>query len=310
MEIRPITVKDLYEEFMLHNEIKGLRERTIKAYKDNLKAFLDYLDEIGLEAVEDIKKEHYEQFILWLQERHSNTATINTYLRNTRVLLNFAMENHYLKDFKMVLLREDTKMPEIYTAEEIARLIRRPVNIKKIPFAEYRNWVLVCYLLETGNRLSTVVNIRVGDFDGDQGLVHLRWTKNRRESYAPLSPEMQKILRDYIRRFSLEEDEPLFPTVVAGQALSARGLQNAIAKHNKSRGVSKTSVHAFRHTFATNFAQSGGDALVLQRLLGHSSLKMTSRYVHMAATALTKGFQKHSVIAEYAKEVGCVRRRR
>lgn len=40
--------------------------------------------------------------------------------------------------------------------------------------------------------------------------------------------------------------------------------------------------HALRHTFASHFIQNGGNILTLQKILGHSSLAMTMRYVHLA----------------------------
>ncbi|GCD81387.1 hypothetical protein PTHTG4_04490 [Parageobacillus thermoglucosidasius] len=69
----------------------------------------------------------------------------------------------------------------------------------------------------------------------------------------------------------------------------------------KKRGVEKTSIHAFRHTFAKHYITSGGDAFKLQRLLGHSTLDVTLNYVNLYGTDLKEDFDKHSILAKFAE---------
>ncbi len=61
--------------------------------------------------------------------------------------------------------------------------------------------------------------------------------------------------------------------------MTRNSIQHAIARYNKRRGVSKISIHAFRHTFAKHYVTSGGDAFKLQRLLGYFTLDVTLNYV-------------------------------
>jgi len=67
-------------------------------------------------------------------------------------------------------------------------------------------------------------------------------------------------------------------------------LQKEIARYNRKRGVEKTSLHMFRHTFAKKWILNGGDIFRLQKLLGHSSLEMVRKYVNMFADDLRKDF--------------------
>ena len=61
-----------------------------------------------------------------------------------------------------------------------------------------------------------------------------------------------------------------------GGMLSRNGLKLAIAHHNRSRGVERTSAHLYRHTFARKYlVDCGSDPFMLQKLLRHSTLKMT-----------------------------------
>lgn len=58
----------------------------------------------------------------------------------------------------------------------------------------------------------------------------------------------------------------------AGVQLTDDATKNAISKYNRSRGVEKTSIHLFRHTFAKNYLLNGVDVFKLQKMLGHFTL--------------------------------------
>ena len=64
----------------------------------------------------------------------------------------------------------------------------------------------------------------------------------------------------------------------------------------KVSGIHRLHPHLFRHTFATRYIQSGGNALALKALLGHSSLKMVDRYVHFAAMEVVRASQGLSLL--------------
>ena len=71
-----------------------------------------------------------------------------------------------------------------------------------------------------------------------------------------------------------------------------RTFQKSVWSYNISRGVSKTSIHLFRHTFAKNYILAGGGMLQLQALLGHSTLDMTKRYVSIYGQELQRDFDR------------------
>ena len=76
-----------------------------------------------------------------------------------------------------------------------------------------------------------------------------------------------------------------------GNQLNLRSFQGPIRRYNISRGVTKTSVHLFRHTFAKNFILAGGGMVQLQALLGHSTMDMTRHYVNIYGTDLKRNFE-------------------
>lgn len=83
-----------------------------------------------------------------------------------------------------------------------------------------------------------------------------------------------------------------------------RGLRTRLCKAMNSsyepwRGVQKTSIHLFRHTFARKYlVDCGGDAFMLQKLLGHSTLAMTKHYCAIYDADLTKNYDNFSPLAQ------------
>ncbi|MFD2922173.1 tyrosine-type recombinase/integrase [Halobacillus naozhouensis] len=298
-EKRTKTVNEFYEDFQLGNRVKNLSEMTILYYEQNLSYFFDYLSEVGIELLEDIRKSHIDRYIMWLRDKGLKDTTINTYLRAARALLYFAMREDHLESFSISLIKANAEQKEPYSDEDIKKLIKKP-DMKSIGFVEHRNWVMVNYLLETGNRLNTLLNIKIEDIDLENGMVVLTTTKNRKVQYNPISEYLVLILNTYIRSYNLDKDDNLFVNEVKEQ-LTRNSAQHAIARFNKKRGVKKTSIHAFRHTFAKHYITSGGDAFKLQRLLGHSTLDVTMNYVNLYSSDLKEGFNEHSVLNNFRK---------
>lgn len=92
--------------------------------------------------------------------------------------------------------------------------------------------------------------------------------------------------------------EPLFPSD-ADQPMTENGLRCSIANYNRKRGVEKTSIHLFRHTFARKYlVDCGGNAFTLQKLLGHSTLDMTKHYCAIYDVDLIKDFDEFSPLSQ------------
>lgn len=292
-----VTYGVLFDEFEKRCKVKNVSDYTLKFYFNSLKPFEAFLDECNIETIRQISKDVYDEYILYLREKYDNTVTINTYLRAVKTLLRYAMECKYIDEFDIKVIKADEYIKETYSDDDIKKLIKKP-DLKTCSFTEYRNWVLVQYLLETGNRVSTFIRIKVRDVDLINGLVLINTPKNHKQMYSPISKTMINVLKMYLDAFDFEDDDWLFPNNERRQL--TRGLAaKSIARYNKQRGVQITSLHSFRHTFAKNYVMNGGSAFKLQRLLGHSTLKVTQMYVNLFGTDLREDFDKYSLIEKY-----------
>ena len=189
------------------------------------------------------------------------------------------------------------KTMESYSDAELTALLKEP-DIRKTTFAEYREWVIVNFLLNCGSCAETVRAIQIRDVDLDGGVVFYRHTKNRKAQVIPLCSPMIAILREYGRYRGGEPTDYLFCTET-GTQLTENGLRQSIARYNMRCGVQKTSIHLFRHTFAQKYLiDCGGDAFTLQKFLGHSTLAMTKHYCAIFDADLTKNYGNFSPLAQ------------
>ena len=109
---------------------------------------------------------------------------------------------------------------------------------------------------------------------------------------------MVSILRAYLKIRGGKPTDFLFCDEY-GMMLTENALRLAIAHYNNHRGVEKTSIHLFRHTFARKYlVDCGGNAFTLQKLLGHTTLKMTKHYCTIYDADIAKSYDRFSPLAQ------------
>jgi len=107
-------------------------------------------------------------------------------------------------------------------------------------------------------------------------------------------------LQEYIKYRKGTNEDYLFCTAT-GTKLARDTIKNSISKYNRSRGVSKTSIHLFRHTFAKNWILNGRDIFRLQKLLGHRSMDIVKEYVNMFNSDLQRDFNEFNPLEKFSK---------
>lgn len=299
---KDITFHEAYEEFIRSCKIKNLSEDTILYYNRCKKKFCGCFDET--EKCSEIDADTYDDVIEYLQNKDDpplSDETIKTNLRGIKAILNFCMDRGYVQKFKMKLIKTDELVKETYTDEELDILLKKP-DIKKCSFAEYRTWVLANFALGTGLRISSMLNIQISDISLEEREVIIRRTKGRKQQIVPLSPYLCKILGEYLLyRGNSDNEAFLFPNQFGGK-LSRSGANDSVTDYNRARGVEKTSIHLYRHTFAKKWIMNGGDIFSLQKILGHSSLEMVKKYVALFGGDLQVQYNRFNPLESFKQE--------
>ena len=256
-QYRHKTLSDALDEYMRRCRLKNLSIRTQEYYKENFAHFRKIMPQI--KYVDELTREQMEAFILKEMERGNKVTAINARLRGMYAFIRFCFEQDYLESYPLSLLKEDETIKKPYTDEELQRLLRQPKEDKWI---EWRTWAAINTLVATGIRASTLVSMKICDVDFEQNCIRLRKLKNRKQQIIPLSSSLKAVLELYLKTWEWEADNYLFPN---HQQLRTPSMTRAIAVYNVQRGVTKTSTHLFRHTFAKNYILAGGGRRVCGR---------------------------------------------
>ena len=92
----------------------------------------------------------------------------------------------------------------------------------------------------------------------------------------------------------------LFPNI-GEQKLTTNALRLSFGRYCKERNVKSQGIHSGRHTYATEWMMSNGDTFRLQNILGHSSPKMTQRYVEMNSDNMKRNLDSHTPLDNLKK---------
>ena len=163
--------------------------------------------------------------------------------------------------------------PKVLAQEEVKALLQGTENPK------HRAMLMLAYGL--GLRLSEVLALTPTDIDSRRMVLYVRGGKGKKDRDLPLPTSLLLLLREQFR-----EHRPviyLFEGQHTGEPYSARSLQMVVKQAASRAGILRpVSLHMLRHSYATHLMEAGTDTRIIQDLLGHSSIKTTEIYTHVA----------------------------
>lgn len=171
------------------------------------------------------------------------------------------------------LPRRYSPLPEVLAVKEVDDLLQ------KVRTPQYQAIAMVMY--GSGLRIEEALALKVGDVDGQRGVLRIHHGKGNQAREAQLSPELYAWLRDYWRK--TRPAEPcLFGSKKSGKPPSQATVRAALKKAAEDAGIKKRiTPHVLRHSFATHLLEQGVDIHVVSALLGHRSLQSTRRYARV-----------------------------
>ncbi|MFC2003477.1 tyrosine-type recombinase/integrase [Chloroflexota bacterium] len=279
-------------------------------YSANLKSFRNYVKSRHLpDSLDTIDTKLLREYVLYLMKRtryngHPYTpaktellssATIHGHVRTLRAFFNWLVvegltQNNLAKDLKPPKVTR--KVVSTLSDEEIGAIL----NTFSISPSDARNRTLFMLLIDTGLRISELVNLKMDDVHMDEGYLKVMG-KGKRERIVPIGNNAQSALQRYLFRFRPKPNNPVTNNVflsTSSQPLTENSMKLMFTRLAHRSGVYRLHAHLCRHTFATRFLINGGDVFSLQQILGHSTLEMVRHYVNLASSHIAIQHQKFS----------------
>jgi len=277
---------------------RGLAANTVAAYRRDLTAYQQLLDQRGVTAPEGISEADVAAFQTELRTRPEGAMTASSVARMLSTVRGF---HRFLVDERMAGadVAVDAKppklaqrLPKAITVEQMGRILDAVAGDDLLAL---RDKALLELHYATGARDSEVVALNVDDVlgtkDGAGDVVRLLG-KGSKQRLVPVGSFARAALDAYLVRarpaFSVRGTAtPALFLGIRGQRLSRQNAWLIIKAAAERSGIGvDVSPHTFRHSFATHLLEGGADVRVVQELLGHSSVATTQIYTLVTADTL------------------------
>lgn len=228
-----------------------------------------------------------EQVLDYLHYLKTQSKTpSSSYFKHTVYGLRFAYKVTGIQGHQVFLpkLKFPKKLPVVLSTREVRLLLKSPDLLK--------HRLILALLYGCGLRRFELINIKLTDVDLDRKMLHIREGKGRKDRYVPMGEHLSRGIGTYLA------SDPPYVWLFNGktnegklQQFSETGVQWVIKQASKKAGISKhVTSHVLRHSYATHLLEMGMDIMTLKDLLGHTDIRTTLVYLHVAQLGRDKAF--------------------
>lgn len=312
---RQFNLEQTIAQYLDAKRLQRRSARTIKTYKQTLQHYAKFCADHGLTGAEDDCFKRYVEYMTFDKLKwddhptsHSDeigvsARTVNNIIRNMRIFYNWAVSEKLIDHNPAAHVgyqTEDEESFDVFTDEEVKALLDAP---NKRIYTGFRDYVMMLVLVDTGVRVGELTALKRGDVDliYRQIVLPAEITKTRRARVVPISSTTAKVLGELFDMIGADDNEPdehIFLTQF-GERYYGDTFAKMLKKYAKKSGYpikARVSPHTFRHYFAVKFLRNGGDPFALMKILGHTDMAMTQRYVRYAKSEVKDIHEKASPV--------------
>jgi len=256
--------------------LRGFAPRTQEAYCDAVIALAKHYDR----SPDVLSAEQLQNYLLHLiTEKKLAYASVNQAACAFRFIFGTVLRWPEVR-FDIPMAKVPKRLPQILSREEVVRLIESAATL--------RGRTLLTTTYAAGLRVSEVCALQLADIESapDRMCLKVRQGKGGQDRYTLLSPRLLDQLRQY-----WHDQRPrfwLFPNRSGTAPIDSCTAQRIYCAARDAAGIAREGgIHTLRHGFATHLLEAGVDLPTIQRLLGHSHISTTMRYLHLARSHLT-----------------------
>lgn len=266
----------------------SLSSHTQRGYKGRLLVFATWCEEQQLQ-LEQLSARHIRSFIEVVSQRTGRnggpvkSSVVRLCAETVKVFLSWCSKEEEFEDLispkvvtRIQLPKADQNVIETFTPEQLDALFRAT---EKQPFP-VRDKAILSLLIDTGIRAAEFCGLTLDCvwLDADDSYLKVKG-KGRKEREVPLGRNARVSLRRYITRYRKSKERGELHVFLSrtGEPLTRSGLDQLIRQLASTARIK--GVRCSPHTFACQYLLAGGDIYKLSRLMGHTSVKVTERYL-------------------------------
>lgn len=275
------------QEFISEKEFENLSQNTISSYQLLFKDFLNWCESNGYEHISQLSSRTIKRYLaICKTEKGNNPTSINTKRKQFRAFFNFLIQEGIIEENptdQIKRVKEDIRI-KTFTDEEINAILSylRRTRRRNDTFYAVRNHTIFLTLIGTGIRAGELTSLKWNGINLEARSMKV-FGKSRRDETVPLTRELIKELAYWKTYCTKHFSNPLEYVFVTrkGERLTTNGLQCWFKRLSQKMGFPETrcSPHSCRHYFAKKWIQNGGDISTLARVLRHTSIKTTEKYL-------------------------------
>jgi site-specific recombinase XerD len=268
------TTTECIELFKQSLEGNNYSRESIKAYLSDLSQFVEWLQtrRVDWDIPYRIARIDIVEFINHLATKKASAVTRKRKLAAIRGFLKFLKDNQIIYGNPA-----DTIEGPIREERDSAILLKTEYKaLLQVAGGNSRDLAMVTLFLQTGLRVSELVNLKLTDIDFTSNEITVRQGKGRKDRVVPLVKQAEQALKTYLK---VRDAQPEYDEVFIarnGTSMDQRTVRYRIHKYYKEAGIKKkASVHTLRHTFSTHQIHSGLKINQLKEVLGHRRMETT-----------------------------------
>ena len=250
--------------------IRNYSPRSINTYVSVISHLAQHFntspEQLTVDQVKDYL--HYK-----IKNRSCSVSLVNQTISALKILYQDILGMQW-EDLKIKRPRKEKKLPVILSRQEVDAVISQIRNPK------HKAMLAVVY--SAGLRRQELVNLKVSDIDSARMFIRVNQGKGKKDRETLLAQNTLKLLRQYYILY--KPSGLLFEGRPEGTPISFTSLSNILKKSLEKAGINKkASIHSLRHSFATHLLEQGTNIKIIQRLLGHHSIRTTMVYLQVAS---------------------------
>lgn len=267
-----MTNKEMLQKMKEDMEMRGFSKYTKYSYNHIAEKVIKYFKK----PMEDVTTKELREYLMKYlkKEKGLNERSINYHNSVIRFMYDVVLDKP-INQKQIPMYKKKRKLPKILSEEEL--------NVFFNACENYMYKTIFMLIYGTGVRISEATNIRIEDIDSKNMRLFVRNGKGERERFTVLPKASLEMLRECYKRYKPKHPEGYMFLNTDGNPLKVERLRVFFRRYRRKAKISEEFiVHSLRHSFATKLVEEGVPLVQVKELLGHSCIRSTMTYVHVA----------------------------